>query len=257
MRVLLFGIVGVTLGVGVFLSTVRTVAHVEARDAVRTIPIQHTARPTATPTQSRVERFPGCSDVDLAAVEKSSGCSEDETYPSCRWRLPDALPNADYRIWRNTTPDHRWARPGLVAALLRVARTFHETHPESVLTIGDLDAPGPRHQTHDRGVDVDLYLEDSMIARNDGGGSYPDNYAGRSAADVAEMRARVLFLAQILARCTGGDLRIYYNDEELVRTFRAWFSENNLQTSFSHPMLPHNALHRFHFHMRVADELRP
>ena len=76
-------------------------------------------------------------------------------YPECRWRLPEPE-GEEYEIWRNTVDGHRWARPGLVSLILAAAAEYRRRWPGAHLIIGDLDAPGPRHSTHDRGVDVDL-----------------------------------------------------------------------------------------------------
>lgn len=199
-----------------------------------------------------------CLQPDLP-IPAEDGCDEGRPYPACRWQLPDPreVSASYYRIWRNTTPEHRWARPGLVSLILAAAREYAARWPEEQLIVGDLDAPGPRHQTHDRGVDVDLYLPDAMIARNDGGGRYPDNYEGRPAEEVALLRARVMDLARILASCSRGQLRIYYNDPEIVDAFVAWTEEQGMASSVGPPMTMHNRLHRFHFHMTVAEDIEP
>ncbi|RZO58311.1 MAG: hypothetical protein EVA89_19420 [Sandaracinaceae bacterium] len=189
-------------------------------------------------------------------IEQTEGCAAGRPYPACRWRLPDP-PGELYEIWRNTTDDHRWARPGLVSLVLTAAAEYQRRWPGEHLTVGDLDAPGPRHQTHDRGVDVDLYLLEAMIARNEGGRRYPDNYAHRSRREVRALRARVMDLAKILATCADGRIRIYYNDPDLIHPFREWYRERGLETPFSHAMRMHNPLHRFHFHLSVPDDLAP
>lgn len=189
-------------------------------------------------------------------VERSEGCDDGGVYPACRWRLPDPE-DESYVIWRNTVPEHRWARPGLVSLVLAVAAEYHRRWPGEHLTVGDLDAPGPRHQTHDRGVDVDLYLEQAMIARNEGGRRYPDNYENRSRREVRSLRARCMDLAKIIATCAAGQIRIYYNDPDLIRPFRAWFEEQGMRSDVGRPMRQHNDLHRFHFHLTVADDIEP
>jgi len=189
-------------------------------------------------------------------IPRSEGCDDGRPYPHCRWYLPD--PEGDeYEIWRNTIDDHRWARPGLVSLVLTAAAEYRRRWPGEHLTIGDLDAPGPRHQTHDRGVDVDLYLTEAMIARNEGGGRYPDNYEHRSRREVRSLRARVMDLAKILATCADGQIRIYYNDPDLIRPFRAWFEERGYESSVGRPMRMHNDLHRFHFHLTIPEEMEP
>ncbi|WP_157069917.1 penicillin-insensitive murein endopeptidase [Sandaracinus amylolyticus] len=202
------------------------------------------------------------SDEDYACLRpaleypRDPACDEGAPYPRCRWQLPTGRESGGlWRTWRNTTDDHRWARPGLVSLIAATAAEYQRRWPGEVVTVGDLDAAGPRHQTHDRGVDVDLYLEHAMIAQNIGGGRYPDNYAQRSAREVELLRARVIDLAKILATCSGGRLRIYYNDPDLVRDFRAWFEGRGMTSDVGPPMLMHNPLHRFHFHMTVAEDL--
>ena len=128
--------------------------------------------------------------------------------------------------------------------------------PGEHVTVGDLDAEGPRHQTHDHGVDVDLYLLHAMADRNEAGRPQTDNYRGLSRRTVRLHRARVLDLAKILARCSGGRLRIYYADREVVDAFRTWFTEAGLHTDVApQAMQMHNDLHRFHFHVSVAEDL--
>jgi hypothetical protein len=191
-------------------------------------------------------------------IPQTAGCERGGVYPRCKWQLPDdALSDGLYEVWRSTTPEHRWARPGLVALVLAAAADYQRRWPGEHLTIGDLDAPGPRHQTHDRGHDVDLYLLDAMIARNEGGGRYPDNYENRSASEVRSLRARVMDLAKILAVCADGDVRIYYNDPEIVDRFEAWFAARGLVSDVGRPMQMHNPLHRFHYHLTVSDDLEP
>jgi hypothetical protein len=191
-------------------------------------------------------------------IPREPACAEGAPYPRCRWQLPDDRgARGLYRVWRNTTPEHRWARPGLVSLVTAAAREYAERWPGETIAIGDLDAPGPRHQTHDRGVDVDLYLEHAMIARNEGGGRYPDNYEGRPDDEVRLLRARVLDLAKILATCSRGRLRIYYNDREIVGQVREWFDGRGLVSDVGPPMTMHNPLHRFHFHMTIAEDLEP
>lgn len=186
-------------------------------------------------------------------IPTSEGCDEHSGYPQCKWAVPD-VQEGPYRIWRYTTPTHRWGRPALVTLVLATAREYHRLTGEPV-TVGDLDAPGNRHQTHDRGVDVDLYLPGRMATENMGKGRYEDNYRGQSPSYVDKCRQRVGLLARILATCSDGDIRIYYNDEPVIDSFRDWFEEQGLVTSFDAPMVPHNKLHLFHFHVTVAEDL--
>jgi murein endopeptidase len=61
------------------------------------------------------------------------------------------------RAWR------RWGTDRLVRVVLRVAREFAAAHPRAArLGIGDLSRPyggyfGPKHATHQNGLDVDVY----------------------------------------------------------------------------------------------------
>ena len=189
-------------------------------------------------------------------IPRSEGCEARRPYPECRWQLPEPVGD-EHEIWRNTTDDHRWGRPGLVSLVLAAGAEYRRRWPGEHLIIGDLDAPGPRHQTHDRGVDVDLYLPDAMITRNAGGGRYTENYEGRTRREVASMRARVMDLAKILAVCANGQIRIYYNDPDLIGPFRAWFEERGYASEVGLPMQEHNDLHRFHFHMTVLEAIEP
>ena len=96
-----------------------------------------------------------------------------------------------------------------------------------------------------------------MIARNEGHGVYVDNYEGRSAEEVAGLRARVFDYARILALCAGGEVRIYYNDAVVEEAFLAWFDAEGLESSVGPAMTAHNRLHRFHFHLTVPLDLAP
>lgn len=217
------------------------------------------AEPLAT-TRANAPRRPAldpaaihCIQPDLE-IPASAECAEGRPYPECRWQLPRA---EFFEVWRNTSHDHRWARPGLVSLVLAAAFEYHRRWPGEHVTVGDLDAAGPRHQTHDRGIDVDLYLEHAMMASNIGRGRYPDNYDWRPADEVAALRARVLDFAKILATCSGGNMRIYYNDEEVIGPLLRWYEERGWTSSVGPPMLHHNDLHRFHFHVRIAEDAAP
>jgi hypothetical protein len=197
---------------------------------------------------------PSCRVPDVD-VPRTPECDQDGVYPECKWSVPDPGPDGHYEIWRYTRPHARWGRPALVALVLATAAEYaRETGGEKVV-VGDLDAPGDRHKTHDRGVDVDLYLPSRMARDNLGKGRTRDNYAGKCPSYVRKSRERVLLLARILASCTGGRLRIYYNDEPVIDRFLAWFDERGLSTPFESAMMKHNALHLFHFHVTVPEDL--
>ena len=191
-------------------------------------------------------------------IPREPGCDTGAAYPACRWQVPGARGAGDFfRIWRNTTPEHRWGQPGLTSLVLGAAREYAARWPGEIMTIGDLDAAGVRHQTHDAGHDVDLYLEHAMIDTNIGGGHQIPTYAGVPARIVRLLRAQVMDLARILATCAHGRVRIYYNDPELIPPFLAWFAEHGMVSDVGPAMLEHNRLHRFHFHVTIADGMDP
>ena len=72
---------------------------------------------------------------------------------------------------------------------------------------------------------------------------------------MEELRQRVEELARILATCTEGRLRIYYNDEVVRERFHRWFDEKGYESPFGRPMQQHNRLHEFHFHVTIADDM--
>ncbi|MBX3251947.1 MAG: hypothetical protein KF901_32515 [Myxococcales bacterium] len=215
--------------------------------------------PAEGPTDVPTTEAPGTPQCRVPAlpIPRPRECERGEDYPTCKWQMPAApLAEGRYRRWRNTIVEHWWARPSLVSFLLASADEYRRLHPDQVLAIGDLDAPGPRHRTHDRGVDVDLYLLGALMTENAGGGRYPSNYEGKDEAEVEALRGRVLDLAKVLARCSNGAIRIYYNDPPVLERFLAWYGAQGFPPSpFDAPMQAHNSLHDFHFHVTIADEL--
>lgn len=195
--------------------------------------------------------------VPALPIRREAACARGEAYPACRWWMPPEPESGDlYTFWRNTTPEHRAARPALVSLTLASVREYARRWPGERVTVGDLDAPGPRHQSHQNGVDVDLYLEHAMAVRNEPGRAPIDNYHGLSRRAVALHRARVLDLAKIVARCAGGRVLMYYADRPVVDAFRAWFTDAGLTSDLTaRPMQMHNELHRFHIHLRVPEDL--
>ncbi len=193
-------------------------------------------------------------------IARPNACARNEEYPRCKWRMPNPASVADgslFTRWRNTVVEHWWGRPTLVGVVLATASAFRKREPDQPLVVGDLDAPGPRHQTHKSGVDVDLYLPGAMLKENVGGGRYEENYGRNSSTEDAILKQRVLILAQTLARCTDGQLRIYYNDETVRASFLEWFAEEGYQSPFGDPMQTHNELHDFHFHVTIGEALEP
>ena len=189
-------------------------------------------------------------------IETSAGCANSDEYPTCKWRVP--VPSAAgqlYRIWRLTTSDHREARPALVSLAIAAAADYSRLYPGEVLALGDMDAPGPRHETHNHGVDMDIYLPGAMQSENSGEGDYTDNYDGKTALEVRNRRARVEQLARIFATCTDGRVRIYYNDPPLHQRFIAWFTARGFDSPFGSAMMEHNDSHRFHFHVTIPPDL--
>lgn len=217
--------------------------------------VETDARPADRVEEAATSHTTACRLPELE-IPRTEGCASNEPYPGCKWQIPDpGAQDPAYAIWRYTTPSNRWGRPALVALALSSAHAYHELHPKEPVTIGDLDAPGDRHKTHAQGVDVDMYLPGRMAAENMGLGRYPDNYKARSASFVRKCRGRVLELAKILAACTQGRVRIYYNDPKVLAPFLEWFGKQGLTTPFEAPMMPHNELHRFHFHVTIPEDL--
>lgn len=196
--------------------------------------------------------------VPEVAIPQSDGCRLGLPYPSCRFRMPD--PEAAgylYDRWKSTTLDHWWGSPGLVTLILAVSAKYQQEYPGESLVVGDLDAPGPRHSTHRKGQDVDLYLPGMMRTENVRRYVRPSNYEGQRSWQVAAKRARVVELAKNLAICTDGRIRIYYNDEPVERRFLNWFTMHGYKSPFGKPMRRHNYLHRFHFHVSVPENMSP
>ncbi len=196
--------------------------------------------------------------VPRVAIAHTNGCDAGRPYPSCRWQMPE--PRAvghTFTIWRNTTADSRSARPALVSLALAVADEYARQFPGETLAIGDLDAPGPRHNSHDDGVDIDLYLPGAMEVENLGSHEFVENYAELTPLQRRMHRARVLTLAKILATCADGRVRIYYNDDDVQARFERWYDAQGWHSEFGRAMQGHNDLHRFHFHVRIPPDLAP
>lgn len=208
------------------------------------------------PTPAPLPPVPGdeyrCT-VPAVEVEEASACERGAPYPGCHHRLPDPWKvERTYAVWRNTSPEHRTARPALVNLALATAAEYSRIYPGETLAIGDLDAPGPRHETHDQGVDMDLYLPGAMAVENLGQGEYGENYADLTPLQRRMRQRRVETLARILATCTAGKVRIFYNDPEVETRFLSWYREQGFEPStLGPPMLAHNDLHRFHFHVTI------
>ncbi|MCB9601400.1 MAG: hypothetical protein H6721_32145 [Sandaracinus sp.] len=190
-------------------------------------------------------------------IPRPRECERGATYPECKWQMPAApLSAGRYRRWRNTIVEHWWGRPALVTFILSSLDEYERLHPDQVVAVGDLDAPGPRHQTHDRGVDVDLYVLGALLTENAGGGRYPSNYEGKTDEEIEALRVRVLDLAKVLAACANGAVRIYYNDDVVLERFHAWYDAQGFaENPFGRPMQRHNSLHDFHFHVTIEEDL--
>lgn len=190
-------------------------------------------------------------------IPRPRECGRGRNYPQCKWQMPHAtLSEGRYRRWRNTIMEHWWGRPALVSYLLASLDDYERVFPEQVVAVGDLDAPGPRHRTHDNGVDFDIYLLGALMVENAGAGNYPNNYEGKSDDEVEALRVRVETLARVLATCAGGKIRIYYNDEVVIERFLAWYSEQGFpENPFGAAMRSHNHLHDFHFHATIPEDL--
>jgi hypothetical protein len=146
-------------------------------------------------------------------IARPAACAAGAVYPECKWAMPDTHEVGGlYTRWRNTIDEHTWGRPALVGVMLATAHAFRARFPNQELLVGDLDAPGPRHVTHKTGVDVDLYLPNTLLVENLGARRYRPNYRTMSNVNIEHARHRVEALARILAVCTEGRVRIYYND---------------------------------------------
>ena len=173
------------------------------------------------------------------------------------WSIPEPKKSDPYAIWRNTRQEHRSGKRNLVVALLQTAFTYAKIFPGEKLIIGDLDAPGPRHQTHREGIDADVYLPGRMRLENTTGHRpFPNNYRDADPGRVDGSRKRVLTLAKVLATCTQGNLRIYYNDEKVKEDFLDWYKRQGYSAPMGPPMQEHNELHGFHFHVTVKPSLQ-
>jgi hypothetical protein len=226
-------------------------AHADVPE-VRTVPLVLDAPLPVMPDDEYVCEMPA------GLVDESDACARGARYPACRWQLPS--PRAaghTYAIWRNTAEDHRSGRPALVALAVATAAEYGRRFPGEPLAIGDLDAPGPRHETHEDGVDIDLYLPGAMAVENLGREDLVENYAELNPFQLRMHRARVETLARILATCANGRVRIFYNDDVVQARFNAWYREQGYVSEHGRAMQGHNDLHRFHFHVTIPPDLTP
>ncbi|QQR89389.1 MAG: hypothetical protein IPJ88_14455 [Myxococcales bacterium] len=184
-------------------------------------------------------------------IPKTEACNLGRVYPECKWQIPEQeQAEGLYVLWERTPPAERWGSPTLVKLALKAAYAYTKAYPGERLTVGDLDAPPDQHKTHNRGMDMDLYLRGSMLSTVEGGG----NYRSRSTFEQRMLRARVFDLAKILAQCAQGQIRIYYNDEVVMRWFNPWFWARGWRPPFGQAMVAHNHSHDYHMHVTV---LRP
>ncbi len=190
-------------------------------------------------------------------IPRPRECVRGRGYPRCKWQMPHAtLSGGRYRRWRNTIMEHWWGRPSLVAYILASLDDYERVFPEQVVAVGDLDAPGPRHRTHDNGVDFDIYLLGALMVENAGAGNYPNNYEGKSDEEIEALRQRVETLARVFASCAEGKIRIYYNDPVVLERFHTWYDTQGFEPNpFGRPMQAHNRLHDFHFHVTIPEDL--
>jgi murein endopeptidase len=196
--------------------------------------------------------------VPRVEIAHTRGCEEGRPYPSCRWNLPTPREAGHtFTIWRNTMAEHRSGRPALVSLALAVANEYARQFPGETLSIGDLDAPGPRHNSHDEGIDIDLYLPGAMQVENLGQHERIENYVSLTPLQRRMHQARVLTLAKILATCTEGRVRIYYNDDDVQARFEEWYDARGWVSEYGRAMQGHNDLHRFHFHVSIPKDLAP
>ena len=161
-----------------------------------------------------------------------------------------------YQKWRNTTLEHWWGSPKLVQTVLNSVTLYKRWHLDQEVRVGDLDAPGPRHRFHRKGVDVDLYLPGAMLVESMGANRYKKNHVGKDKEAITQLQNRVFDLARALTICGGGDTRIFYNDPVVIERFNRWHKEAGHVSSFGEPMQKHNKLHDFHFHFTLASTQR-
>ena len=194
----------------------------------------------------------GCPSVPIDPPQ-SPACTEEKGYPACIWQMPTtASVDHIYRKWRNTQLKHWWGSPKLVQTIVNSIALYKTWHPNQDVRVGDLDAPGPRHRYHRKGVDVDLYLPGAMRIENHGARRYTNNHDGKNPTQVTELQQRVTDLARALTLCAGPDTRIFYNDPKVIEEFNEWHQAQGNKTSFEAPMKKHNKLHEFHFHFTLT-----
>jgi hypothetical protein len=250
----LFVLVAAAIAPGFLWSEQMAMAPAPARAATPRGPVPELVLPPPLPPMPQDEYRCDIAEVD---ANPSGACARGAPYPFCHWELPSPRAVGHiYATWRNTADEHRSGRPALVSLAIATAAEYARRFPGETLAIGDLDAPGPRHETHESGVDVDLYLPGAMAVENLGQHERVENYTELNSLQLRMHRARVETLARILATCTEGRVRIFYNDEEVQERFLAWYREQGYESEFGGPMQAHNDLHRFHFHVTIPEDLR-
>ena len=99
------------------------------------------------------------------------------------YQLPDA-PNGEYTFDGGTGPEQRYGSKQLVCVVYTVALAYKDKYKESsTIDVGDLNASG--HETHYKGVAVDLSADGSITAANDHN-SY-STYSDEATIDLGKM----------------------------------------------------------------------
>jgi murein endopeptidase len=130
----------------------------------------------------------------------------------------------------------QWGRKDLIEIIYYVAKEWSRRHPNEKFSVGDLDYP-PGHQTHECGIDVDIFSTHSLLLQRPNGSKNPQ-YSRALTIELAELFFSTNAVTEILYNNA--------NDGSVRNEVNKYIAANNLYGK----MVPYPN-HNNHFHLRI------
>jgi penicillin-insensitive murein endopeptidase len=159
----------------------------------------------------------------------------------------------------------RWARPGLVALLLRAAETVDRRYPGSVLLVGDLSSRGggslPGHVSHRSGRDADVafYYADARGNRVESARLLPVRASGEASSGLRFDEARNWALVEVLLSDPAARVQSIFVAAPVKLRLLAYARRHEVSEElFAHAdaamrQPTHGPPHDDHFHVRISE----